>query len=93
MADMHRTAPGVDWKAIERQNGIKEMARRRELLSSQPLMSRASASWSEVGSKNLAGRTRSAFIGPDGEKLYAGSSLGGLWRGHDSAAACPLSLP
>ena len=92
MADMHRTAPGVDWKAIERQNGIKEMARRRELLSSQSLMSRASASWSEVGSKNLAGRTRSAFIGPDGEKLYAGSSLGGLWRGElDGSDWEPLS--
>jgi hypothetical protein len=81
MAEMHRVAPDVDWRAIERQNGIKEMNRRRDLLSSQPMMGGAGASWSEVGSKNLAGRTRSAFIGPDGEKLYAGSSLGGLWRG------------
>ena len=81
MAEMHRVAPDVDWKAIERQNGLKEMGRRRDLLNTLPMMGAASESWAEVGSKNLAGRTRSSFIGPHGEKLYAGSSLGGIWRG------------
>jgi len=81
MEEMHRAAPGVDWREIERKNGITEMARRRELLGSQSMMSGAETSWAEVGSKNLAGRTRSSFIGPDGEKLYVGSALGGLWRG------------
>ena len=28
--EMHRTAPGVDWRAIERENGRREMERRQE---------------------------------------------------------------
>ena len=79
MKQMHRAAADVDWQEIERRNGRAEMERRR-VLSSDMAMT-AGSSWAEIGSKNLAGRTRSSFIGPSGEDLYAGSALGGLWRG------------
>jgi len=79
MRQMHRAAPGVDWEEIERQNGLREMERRRALSTEMAMT--AGTSWREVGSKNLAGRTRSSFIGPGGEDLYVGSALGGLWRG------------
>ena len=75
---MHRTGPGVDWRAIERANGLAEQGRR-NLLASAPAQAQL---WGEVGSANLAGRMHCAALGPDGATLYAGSSLGGLWRGN-----------
>jgi len=76
---LHRAAPGVDWRAIERENGRLEQARRN-------VQSRAAAAgggaWTEIGSSNLAGRMHVAQIGPSGTKLYAGSALGGVWRGN-----------
>jgi photosystem II stability/assembly factor-like uncharacterized protein len=77
--EMHRTAPGVDWRAIERLNGEAEQTRR-TLLASGPAFMTASY-WTEVGSKNQAGRMHCAVISPDGQALYAGSARGGLWRG------------
>ena len=79
MKQMHRAAAGVDWRDIERRNGLREMERRRALSAEMAMT--VGSSWAEVGSKNLAGRTRSSFIGPGGDALYAGSALGGLWRG------------
>ncbi len=78
---MHRAGPGVDWREIERQNGRIEQERRNRLGRSAGALAGA-AHWTEVGSKNLAGRMHAAVISPDGQKLYAGSSLGGLWRGN-----------
>src|SRR6185295_4896148 len=74
--ELHRTAPDVDWRAIERENGRLEQQRRN-------LLGRGAATplhWTEVGSSNLAGRMHVAVIGPSGTKLYAGSALGGVWR-------------
>jgi photosystem II stability/assembly factor-like uncharacterized protein len=74
---IHRTAPGVDWRAIERQNGLDRMERRKELLAQRTLPSPA---WTEVGSRNLAGRMHVAALSADGDSLYAGSSRGGVWK-------------
>jgi photosystem II stability/assembly factor-like uncharacterized protein len=77
--EMHLAPPDVDWRAIERANGQAEMERRGTLASAL-----GPSSWSEVGSRNLAGRMHCARLGPGGpgeRKLYAGSALGGLWRG------------
>ncbi|RME23739.1 MAG: hypothetical protein D6798_12915, partial [Deltaproteobacteria bacterium] len=74
---MHRAAPGVDWRAIERRNGLAETARRRALRDAPPA---THGSWTERGSDNQAGRMMVARIAPDGETLYAGSSKGGVWR-------------
>jgi photosystem II stability/assembly factor-like uncharacterized protein len=73
--EMHRTAPGVDWRAIERQNGLDRMERRRAAAQ------RAGISpWTEVGSRNLAGRMHATALSADGDSLYGGSSLGGVWK-------------
>ncbi len=80
MERIHRAAPGVDWRAINAENGAREMERRNRLTGLG--VSRAAPSpWTEVGSNNLAGRMRSAAIGPDQATLYSGSDLGGVWRG------------
>ncbi|MCE9592838.1 MAG: hypothetical protein K8S98_01480 [Planctomycetes bacterium] len=75
----HHAAPGVDWRAIERANGEAEMARRNALAKSGQLA--AVNTWSEVGSKNQAGRMWCATLASDGVSLYSGSDLGGLWKG------------
>ncbi len=78
MRAMHRAAPGVDWEAIERENGRREMERRGALAGGgQALLL---SSWTEVGSRNQAGRMHSAALSPDGSTLYGASALGGVWR-------------
>ncbi len=79
MAYVHKSAPGTDWKAIERENGLREMERRSALLAAAG--GAGASRWSEVGSQNLAGRMHCAVIGPSGDVLYGGSALGGVWRG------------
>jgi hypothetical protein len=74
MEEMHRVAPGTDWQASERANGLA-----RERLHAAG-GTRTSA-WSEIGSRNQAGRMHCAAISVAGDSLYAGSDLGGLWKG------------
>lgn len=72
MRQMHRAAPGVDWEAINRSNGLllqeKRKGRRTDL-------------WTERGSHNLAGRMHCATLTLEGDSLYGGSSKGGVWKG------------
>ena len=77
--EIHKAPPGVDWQAVERDNGLAQLAKR-NALAGLPRPPEAGA-WVERGSDNNAGRTHVARTSPDGERLYVGSSLGGLWRG------------
>ena len=77
---MHRTAPGVDWRAINRANGEREMARRNALSRGRETAAGTNA-WSEVGSRNLAGRMHCAAYGATYPTIYSGSDRGGVWRG------------
>ncbi|MCP4546239.1 MAG: hypothetical protein GY835_07215 [bacterium] len=70
---MHRAAPDTDWKAVEHANGLTLQTLRDNL-------KRNSDSWEELGSRNLAGRIHCAAVSVDGDSLYAGSDLGGLWK-------------
>ena len=72
LAEMHRAAPGVDWRALERANAEFERARR-------AAGARAPGRWEEVGSSNQAGHTRCVALGA--RHLYVGAANGGLWRG------------
>ncbi len=89
---MHRAAPGQDWRAIERENQERELARRQALVL-HPLL--ATQHWTEVGSRNQAGRVHIAARGASGTSsspLYAGTDLGGLWRANpDGSGWTPLS--
>ncbi len=75
---MHRTAPGVDWRSVERENGRRLQERRnREVGQSKT----AASQWIELGSRNLAGRMHCVALSPSADSLYAGSSRGGVWKG------------
>ncbi len=76
---MHSAAPGVDWRAIEQQNGLDAMERKRQARRDPPARSRA-AYWRELGSRNLSGRMHTAAWSPDGQTLYGGSDRGGIWK-------------
>lgn len=79
IGSLHGSAPGVDWRAIERASDESERARRaahRRL----GLAPSAPGQWREVGSRNQSGQTRCAALAPDGS-LLLGSANGGLWRG------------
>ncbi|MBM4116140.1 T9SS type A sorting domain-containing protein [bacterium] len=74
MEQMHRAAPGTDWRTIEASNGRAREAR-------HAAAGRRVATWTEIGSRNQAGRMHCAAISVAGDSLYAGSDLGGLWKG------------
>ncbi len=82
---LHRTAPGDDWRAIEAANHEAERQRRVDLVRSDaPPPPHV---WEEIGSRNQAGHTRCAHLGPDlsssggpGRELFLGSANGGVWR-------------
>lgn len=85
--EMHRTAPGVDWRAIERRNQEAQLDKRNRMASG--MLPAGSHSWEEVGSRNQAGHTRCAALGASrsGERfLYVGSAGGGTWRSPDDGS-------
>lgn len=89
---MHRTAPDVDWRQVNRQNALLEMQRRNRLVRGRgPGQEANTPRWNEVGSSNQAGRMHCAVFGPDGQTLYSGSDRGGLWRQSPGADWEPLS--
>jgi photosystem II stability/assembly factor-like uncharacterized protein len=76
---MHRAAPGVDWRAIEQANGKQRQRIRREALADK---TREEISpWTETGSRNQAGRMHAVALSATGDSLYGGSSRGGVWKG------------
>lgn len=77
LAEMHRTPPGVDWRAIERDNGRALQDLRNALAAQRDHDLR----WLEVGSRNQAGRMHAAAVSALGDSLYGGSSRGGVWKG------------
>ena len=79
--ELHGTTPAAEWQRIERENAERERLRRQALLDSG---TSPRGAWTEVGSRNQAGHTRSVALGPAAEgvaTLYLGSANGGLWRG------------
>jgi photosystem II stability/assembly factor-like uncharacterized protein len=78
--EMHRAPPDVDWKILERQAGLEQLARRNALGAGAPPPDHTPGTWVERGSDNQAGRIHVSRVGPDGA-LYAGSDRGGIWRG------------
>ncbi len=73
---LHLCPPGTNWRTVEQAN------RRALSLERFARCDRGERTniWTELGSVNLAGRTHAAFPSSDGELLYVGSNLGGVWR-------------
>ena len=77
--EMH-TAGDVDWKAVERANGLAQIRKRNRLALRPPPAEPNAPTWQERGSDNQAGRMHVTRHSRDGASLYGGSALGGIWR-------------
>ncbi len=76
--ELRKAPEGVDVQAIDRDNGLAQTLRRNAMVAASWKLPWA---WRERGSENLAGRMHVATHSRDGVHVYAGSSLGGVWRG------------
>ncbi len=77
--EVHRAPPDVDYRLVERDNGLAQVAKRNALAAAPPPPPDA-PDWTERGSLNQAGRMHAAAHSPDHATLYGGSALGGVWR-------------
>ena len=96
ISDMHKAAPGVNWKSVDKLNrkvntGLAREARK-NLLDTQSfgnisdhfeviLERDIEGTWEERGSNNLAGRIRTADIDFNNNTIYCASSGGNIWKG------------
>lgn len=70
---MHRAAPGTDWRSRDEATRFRK---------SRGGPDRALAvQWSQVGSRNLAGRVHCADYDPKTKLIYAAAAGGQIWRG------------
>jgi len=85
---MHKTAPGLDWRAMDKQTRLENYSnflanksnRSGGLVNIQG--ANLEGNWIEKGSINLAGRTRYADLDTSTNKLYIGSDGGNIWKGN-----------
>ncbi len=77
-AERHWADADTDWRQLERNNREFQRTKRNQL---SQMMVAGNSRWTEIGSRNQAGRMHVAQHSPDGTELYAGSSKGGVWRG------------
>lgn len=82
MKELHRTPPELDYKTIEKGNGLAQIAKRNTISDArqQRIAVPRMGDWTERGSANQAGRMHVALHSPDQSTLWAGSAKGGLWR-------------
>jgi hypothetical protein len=77
--ERHKAPPEVDWKERERANGRAQIDKRNALRGRRERSD--GYRWVERGSVNQAGRMHAARPSADGSALFAGSALGGVWKG------------
>ena len=87
---MHRTAPGVNWRLMDQELRLQLAASRSEQYAlggnnadvwGYPAAGYAVGKWNEVGSFNTAGRVRATEIDFQTGTVYAFSQGGNLWKG------------
>lgn len=91
--NMHRTAPGVDWRAMDQQtrdqkNAVK-LSKRTNMLAKCQLRPQSTVEqfangcvagkWIEKGSNNLSGRMHTTEVDFQNNLIYAGSAGGNIW--------------
>lgn len=86
IAQMHRAAPGVNWKAIEQENRWQNYLLRKQNSQNKGALTQlkgtiANGYWRERGSVNLAGRIHVAEYDSVNNLIYCGSAGGTIWRG------------
>ncbi|MEX1188626.1 MAG: T9SS type A sorting domain-containing protein [Bacteroidia bacterium] len=86
---IHKAAPGVNWREIENQNRKERYSRflnRSKPKDGSTLISVGNnllqGVWTEKGSANLSGRTHTADYDTSSGKIYLASSGGNIWKGN-----------
>jgi len=94
--NMHRAAPGIDWKQIDRENRKNNTDKVRKLRNTlfqsgqidnisddfEIIIPREiEGTWIERGSNNLAGRIMTADIDFSNNTIYCASAGGNIWKG------------
>ena len=94
---MHKAAPDVDWKEIDRKTRQEKVEKiqseleyrlqlgqlnRNDLKRITTANRNLVGDWSERGSNNLAGRIRTAEIDFENNVIYCASSGGNIWKGN-----------
>jgi hypothetical protein len=85
---MHRAAPGVDWRQIERENLDRNVAQRAQLAGAAAAGAPVNgAFWLQRGATTQTGRTWATTVAGDGTTLLVGSGDegGGLFSGTPGA--------
>lgn len=77
---LHRTPPGVSWRAIEIENRRRNLMARNTLLQTRAAVD-LPGTWRERGSFNQTGRTHVTTVGRDGKTLFIGTDRGGVFSG------------
>lgn len=88
LRDMHRADPGVNVTVLSEEVRAAKRALRREKGASVQeagesfqIMPSLRGSWNERGSRNQAGRTRSADIDFESNSIYVSADGGQIWKG------------
>ena len=88
MEQMHKTAPGDDWRKIDRDNikNLRETRRAARLMKSGSDIieigeGRIRGEWNEKGSHNLSGRMHCIDVDFENGHIYGASAGGQVWRG------------
>jgi len=94
--DMHRTAPGVDWRKIDEQTrrdkNLRKLALRKDLINSGKLPAKGKyietfnnrdlvGYWEEKGSNNLSGRMLTTDYDVANNIIYGASQGNNIWVG------------
>ncbi len=80
---MHRAAPGVSWREIERENRRQSAALLAQAAQAAASAAAPSGVWQQRGPTNQTGRTWVTAVGTDGDTLLVGSGddIGGVFSG------------
>lgn len=84
---IHKTAPDVNWKALDRQARLERYVNNNNGFQTKSTIesfanNTLTGSWNERGSLNQAGRTHIADYDTATQKIYVATSGGNVWRGN-----------
>jgi len=79
--EIHRTAPGVNWRKMDEQLRYQRMKGNSFFIKYKQSKS-IQGNWKEIGSRNQAGRIHLSEIDSANGVLYCASSGGNIWKGN-----------
>ena len=81
--NMHRTAPGINWKSIDDETRFQKYLSKHGILQKTEILDsgKLKGTWAEKGSNNQAGRIMLCDIDTVGNHIYAASGGGNIFKG------------